>query len=217
LSPFFQKLPEQKLYRIAFALAIITIVYNIAEGLFSVYFGYEDESLTLFGFGLDSFIETLSGIGIYHMLVRITKHGKERRDEFERTALRITGTAFYILSGGLVIAAIMRILNNTQPETTFWGVIISLISIMSMFTLYYAKLETGKALKSEPIIADAHCTRVCIYMSVVLLASSGLYELFRIPYVDAIGTLGLVYFSYTEGKECFFKAKTDNHCGCGHD
>ncbi len=217
MNSFFKKLSEQKLYRIAFALAVITIVYNIAEGLFSVYFGYEDESLSLFGFGLDSFIETLSGIGIYHMLVRITKHGKDRRDEFERTALRITGTAFYILSGGLIIAAIIRILNNVQPQTTFWGVVISLISITSMFALYYAKLETGKALQSDPIIADAHCTRVCIYMSVVLLASSGLYELFHIPYVDAIGTLGLVYFSFKEGKECFYKAKTEAHCSCGHE
>ncbi len=217
MNSFFKKLPEQKLIRIAFALAIITIVYNIAEGVFSVYFGYEDESLSLFGFGLDSFIETLSGIGIYHMLVRITNHGKDRRDEFERTALRITGTAFYILSGGLVIAAVIRILNNVQPETTFWGVVISLISIMSMFALYFAKLETGKVLKSEPIIADAHCTRVCIYMSVVLLVSSGLYELFRIPYIDAVGTLGLVYFSFKEGKECFYKAKTEAQCGCGHD
>ena len=217
MSKVFEGFDEKKLYRIAFTLAVITIGYNVIEGLVSVYFGYKDESLTLFGFGIDSFIETLSGIGIFHMITRISKLGIERRDEFERTALRITGTAFYILSSGLAVAAVLRIINKTQPETTFWGIVISIISILSMLALLYAKLETGKALKSEPIIADAHCTKVCIYMSVVLLASSGLYELFHLPYIDAIGTAGLVYFSFNEGKECFFKAKTDNHCGCGHD
>jgi hypothetical protein len=46
-----------KLFRMAQWLAIATIVYNILEGLVSVYFGFEDESLALFGFGIDSFIE----------------------------------------------------------------------------------------------------------------------------------------------------------------
>jgi hypothetical protein len=51
-------------------------------------------------------------------------------------------------------------------------------------------------------------------MSIILLASSGIYELFRIPYIDSIGTFGLSYFAFTEGKECFEKAKSDKHCCC---
>src|SRR5678815_4739385 len=58
------------LYRLAFRLAVFTIIYNIAEGFIAAYFGYEDESMTLFGFGLDSFIEALSGLGIAHMILR---------------------------------------------------------------------------------------------------------------------------------------------------
>ena len=38
-------------------LAGFTIAYNLLEGLVSVYFGAQDEALTLFGFGVDSFIE----------------------------------------------------------------------------------------------------------------------------------------------------------------
>ena len=55
----------------AFWLAIFTIVYNLAEGLVSIYLGSQDESLTLFGFGVDSFIEVMSGIGILAMVIRI--------------------------------------------------------------------------------------------------------------------------------------------------
>jgi hypothetical protein len=53
-------------------------------------------------------------------------------------------------------------------------------------------------------------------MSCVLLASSGIYTLTGFSYADAIGTLGLAWFSYQEGKECFEKAKHDIHCGCDH-
>src|SRR6185436_4832938 len=96
---------ENKLYSIALALAVFTIIYNLAEGIIATWFGYEDETLTLFGFGVDSFIEMISGIGIMHMVLRIRKDPAANRDTFEQTALRVTGNAFYILVVGLLLSA----------------------------------------------------------------------------------------------------------------
>jgi len=76
---------KNSLYKIALILAIITILYNIIEGLFSMYFGYEDETIALFGFGIDSFIEVISGFGIMHMVIRIRKNEDSKRNDFERT------------------------------------------------------------------------------------------------------------------------------------
>lgn len=203
---------EPGLYKTAFGLALFTIIFNIAEGLFSTFFGYEDESLALFGFGLDSFIEVLSGLGIAHMILRIRKNPEGTRDNFERTALKITGASFYILFIGLVITSIYNLWTGHKPETTIRGVIISMISIVIMMILVTWKRKVGRKLNSEPILADANCTLVCIYMSVILLISSGIYEIFKIPYIDSIGTLGLAYFSFTEGKEAFEKARSDKYC-----
>jgi divalent metal cation (Fe/Co/Zn/Cd) transporter len=206
---------EKKLYSIALALAIFTIVYNLAEGIIATWFGFEDETLTLFGFGVDSFIEMISGIGIAHMVLRIRKNPTANRDSFERTALRITGTSFYVLVAGLILSAGFILYTGQKPVTTFWGVVISLLSIVVMLGLIYGKTKIGKQLNSDPIIADANCTKVCIYMSVILLVSSGLYELTNLPYIDAAGTLGLAWFSYNEGRECFEKAAGHDHCA--HD
>jgi divalent metal cation (Fe/Co/Zn/Cd) transporter len=205
---------KRRLYRITFGLAIFTIVYNIIEGLVATYFGYEDESLALFGFGLDSFIEAISGLGIAHMVLRIRFQPDGNRDKFEKTALRVTGVAFYLLAIGLTVSGCYNIWTGHKPETTFWGVIISLISILIMWVLIFGKIRMGTQLNSEAILADARCTKVCIYMSVVLLATSAVYEITKIPYIDAIGTLGLAYFSFTEGKECFEKARGNEHCSC---
>ncbi|WP_166967772.1 cation transporter [Yeosuana marina] len=205
---------HEKLYKIAFWLAVFTIVYNIVEGIISTYLGFEDESLTLFGFGSDSFIEVISGLGIAHMIIRIKKNPNSKRDNFERTALRITGFAFYMLVLGLVITSVYNIWINHKPITTFWGLVISVISIIVMLGLVLWKRSVGRQLKSEPILADANCTMVCIYMSVILLVSSGLYELFQISYIDSIGTLILSYFAFKEGKECFEKANSDTYCSC---
>jgi divalent metal cation (Fe/Co/Zn/Cd) transporter len=205
---------NKRLFNIAFGLAIFTIIYNIGEGLISTWLGYEGESLVLFGFGSDSFIEVISGLGIAHMVVRIRRQTEINRDKFERTALRITGFAFYTLVVGLVITSVYNIWQGHMPITTFWGVIISTISILVMWFLVIGKRKVGNKLNSEPILADANCTMVCIYMSIILLISSAIYELTGIAYIDSIGTLGLAYFAFKEGKECFTKANSDKYCSC---
>ncbi len=201
-------------YNLAFALAVFTIVYNIAEGIIATVLGYQDESLALFGFGADSFIEVISGLGIAHMITRIRKNPHSDRDMFERNALRITGFSFYALVITLVVTSGINIYTGHKPVTTFWGVVISSISIGVMWLMIIGKTKAGKALKSEAILADTECTRVCIYMSVILLLSSAVYELTGFAYTDSIGTLGLAFLSFREGRECFEKAAGKHDCGC---
>jgi divalent metal cation (Fe/Co/Zn/Cd) transporter len=207
---------EQKLYKQAYLLSLFTIFYNIAEGVISMILGYQDETLALFGFGVDSFIEVMSGIGIAVMIFRIKQNPDSPKSTFEIKALKITGTAFYLLSIGLLAGIIVNLLNHHKPVTTFWGVIISLISIAVMVWLMYAKKKVGKQLNSQPIISDSNCTKICVYMSIVLLVSSLVYELTGFAYADVIGAAGLIYFSYSEGKEAFEKAR-GKECSCCAD
>jgi divalent metal cation (Fe/Co/Zn/Cd) transporter len=201
-----------KLWNRALLLAVITVFYNILEGLVSVYFGFTDESLSLFGFGLDSFVEVISGFGVWHMIIRV-KNNNDQKDSFEKIALRITGLSFYTLTFGLIVTAIYNIYSNNKPTTTVWGIIISLISILTMIFLTRAKLSVGKKLNSNAIIADANCTKTCVYLSIVLLLSSILYEIFRIGYIDSIGALGIAYYAFKEGKESMEKSNGKN-CNC---
>jgi divalent metal cation (Fe/Co/Zn/Cd) transporter len=193
-------------------LAVFTILYNLLEGLVSISFGFSDEALTLFGFGVDSFIEVMSGMGILAMVLRIRQNPNTSRTQFEKTALRITGTSFYLLAIGLAVTAIYNLVTAHKPATTIPGLIISLISIAMMWALVIGKRKVGRVLESSPILADANCTMVCIYMSLVLLASSLIYQFTGFGFVDSLGALGLIYFSYSEGKESFEKAAGMEDC-----
>jgi len=203
---------SNRYWKYAIWLALFTIFYNLAEGLIAISFGISNEALTLFGFGVDSFIEVMSGIGIFAMVLRIWQHPDTSRSQFEQTALRITGTSFYLLAGGLAATALYDLLTSHKPETTLPGLIISLVSIAVMWMLVLGKRKVGRALPSAPILADANCTMMCIYMSIVLLASSLVYELTGFGLVDSIGALGLIYFSNSEGKESFEKAAGMEDC-----
>ena len=210
------KTTEEKLYKQAYWLSLFTIFYNIIEGIVSMMLGYQDETLTLFGFGIDSFIEVMSGIGIANMILRMKHDPASHKSVFEIRALKITSTAFYLLSAGLIIGIVLNLINHHEPETTLWGVIISSVSIVVMIWLMLAKKSIGKRLHSEAIIADGNCTKICVYMSLVLLTSSLIYEFTNFAYADVIGAAGLIYFSFSEGKEAREKAK-GNECSCGHN
>ncbi len=204
---------RERLLKIALWLAVFTITYNVAEGMISTIFGYGDETITLFGFGLDSFVEVISGIGIFHMVWRMRRHRDEPWGNFEKRALQVTGTAFYILAAGLVVTAVLFIIYQKSPETTVVGIVISSISIATMYFLYRFKMETGKKLGSEPVMADASCTRSCLYLSIILLASSLLYEIFHVGYIDGIGAVLIAVYAFREGRESFEKARTGT-CEC---
>jgi len=203
-----------KLYNQAYRLSLFTIFYNIIEGLISMLLGYRDETLALFGFGVDSFIEVMSGIGIAIMILRIRQNPLSEKSKFETVALKITGTSFYLLSAGLLAGIIINIISRHKPDTTVGGIIISVISILVMIWLMQAKKKRGRSLNSDPIISDANCTKVCVYMSVVLLVSSLIYELTGFAYADVIGAAGLIYFSVSEGREAFIKAKGKECSNC---
>jgi hypothetical protein len=209
---------HRKLLNTALLLSIITIVYNVVEGIISVYFGLDDEALSLLGFGSDSFVEVISGVGIAHMVFRMKRTNVEQRDKFERQALRITGVGFYILTLGIVTGAVINVIQQNEPETTMPVLIISSISILTMFFLMRYKLTVGKKLNSDAIIADANCTKSCLYLSIVLLASSGLYEIFKIGYIDILGSLGIAWFAFSEGREAFEKVRKNKlSCCCNNN
>ncbi len=204
----------ERLYTLAYALSLITIFYNLAEGGVSVFFGVEGRALSLFGFGMDSFVEVISGIGIWHMVRRIRNNGSENPDRFEQTALTITGAGFYVLAAGLAITAVVDLYQGHRPETTFWGIVVAIVSILSMWLLIHYKVKAGKELGSQAILADAACSRACLQLSVVLLIASVGYGLTHIGGIDSVGTLVIAGLCFREGREALEKAKSFA-CACG--
>ena len=91
---------RSRLYARANFLALFTIFYNLVEGLVSTGFGASDETLSLFGFGVDSFIEVLSAVGVWHMIRRIRRNGGESRDGPPSGSARPPGGSRAAVTGG---------------------------------------------------------------------------------------------------------------------
>jgi len=142
--------------RRAIRLALATVAYNLLEGLVAMAFGWQDDSLALFGFGADSFIEVASALLV---LWNLRDHGNLVRERW--AALRI-GWLFVVLAAGIAGGALLQLAGRTHPPTTVPGLVISAVSLGFMGWLWRAKLAAAQALDSATLAADAACSLACV-------------------------------------------------------
>lgn len=200
--------------RRALWLSALTIAYNLAEGLVSMAFGWTDDSIALFGFGADSFIEVASALLV---LWKLLDHGNLER---ERKATRAIGWLFLALTAGIAGGALLQLAAQRHPPTTVPGLVISLLSLSFMVFLWRAKLQATRALDSATVAADAACSLACIQLSLVLFAGSLLFLLApALWWVDAVAALALAALIGKEGVGMIRAARSaafTGGCGCGH-
>jgi divalent metal cation (Fe/Co/Zn/Cd) transporter len=200
-------------------LAWFTIIYNVVEGIVSIAFGISDESISLLGFGLDSFIEVFSAVIILWRIGLEFSHSENKASlERERLATRGIGMLLILLTGVVLVNSGLRLYNHVSPDTALPGVVISLASLSFMFYLYFAKIKVATALNSKALKSDAMCSLACIWLSVVLLAGSGIYYLTRIWWVDSAAAVVIAFLILREGIEnvkSSLKPEFDGCCSCG--
>jgi len=103
----------EKLYKKGLFLEYFTVGYNVAEAVVSVVFGYIANSIALIGFGLDSVVESLSGMVL---IWRLRQHGKiseRKEEEVEKKATKFVAITFFVL-GFYVLFPICEEINHKR-------------------------------------------------------------------------------------------------------
>jgi len=182
---------------IAFALvlAFFTIAYNLVEGIVSMGFGAADESVALFGFGADSFIEVGSALLVLWRLQEPSGCASSHLKREQRATLGI-GILFILLAVGTILASAVQLACRRHPETSLPAMVISLLSLGFMFWLWRAKRQAAIILDSRALKGDAACSLACIQLSGVLLAGSLVFWVApSLWWSDSVATIALSVFS----------------------
>lgn len=178
-------------------LEYFTIAWNCLEGLVAVIAGALAGSISLFGFGIDSFIEVTSGATLlWRMAVDSDEHARERN---ERLSLRIVGVCFIALSAYIAYESISDLIGRKAPERSISGIILACISMIVMPILSRAKKDVGRKLGSAAMNADAKQTDFCVYLSGVLLAGLVLNAFLGWWWADPAAALIMVPIILKEG------------------
>jgi len=180
-------------------LEYFTIVWNTLEGVIALVSGIVAGSISLVGFGIDSFIEVTSGSALlWRMSVDSDVH---RRETNEKRALRIVGGCFLLLAAYITYDSISDLWSKRAPEHSIAGIMLACASLVVMPVLSRAKRKVGRALGSAAMHADAKQTEFCTYLSVILLAGLLLNALVGLWWADPLAALIMVPIIAREGIE----------------
>lgn len=189
-----------ELNRRALLLSYFTVVYNILEGIVSIFAGLlAGGSIALIGFGMDSFVESLSGSV---MIWRFRKYGKiseEEEEKVERRATKLIAYTFFILGAYILYESVKKLYLHEPSEPSLLGIIIAIVSIIVMPVLFYAKYKTGKSIGSRSLVADSKETLACVFLSAALLIGLGINYLYGLWQADPIVGLIIVILLVKEG------------------
>jgi divalent metal cation (Fe/Co/Zn/Cd) transporter len=156
-------------------------------------------SISLVGFGLDSFIEVTSGsVLLWRMSVDADVRSRERN---ERRALRVVGACFVLLAACIAYESVGDLLSKRAPEHSVPGMVLAGVSLVVMPLLSRAKRTVGRALDSAAMHADAKQTEFCTYLSAILLAGLLLNAFFGLWWADPAAALVMVPIIAKEGIE----------------
>jgi cation diffusion facilitator family transporter len=210
LSPAATAARREALHRRGVRLEWFTVAWNVVEGVVAIGAGLVTGSVSLIGFGADSFIEVISAVAL---LWRFRKAGPnasaEERGDAERRALYLVATTFFLLAAYISYEAVGALLSREGPENSPVGLVLSVVSLLVMPALAYGKGRTGREMGSEALQADAIETWVCSYLSLALLAGVGLHAAFGWWWADPAGALAMLPVIVWQGWETLGEAREE--------
>lgn len=176
----------------------LTLGWNLVEGIVSVTAGALAGSPSLVGFGIDSFIESLSGGVLLWRLV-----DGEEGEARERLALRLVGVSFFLLAAYVAFESIRDLLLGDAPETSVVGIAIAAASLIVMPVLARAKRRVAAAMGSRALEADSRQTDLCAWLSAIVLAGLVLNAALGWWWADPVAGLVMVPIVAREGWEAW--------------
>jgi cation diffusion facilitator family transporter len=201
---------RERLQRRGVRLEWFTVAWNVAEALVAIAAGIAAGSIALVGFGVDSGIEVVAASALLWRFRRAradasaAEHGRA-----EQRALYVVAATFFALAGYIAFEAILGLASRDEPETSTVGLILSVVSLVVMPALAYAKQRTARALASRALQADAVETWVCAYLSLALLVGVGLHLAFGWWWADPVAALAMLPVIVWQGWETLEGARDD--------
>lgn len=186
-------------------LEYLTVGWNLVEGVIAVTAAVAAGSVALLGFGIDSFVESLSGSVL---IWRLRSESTGDRDpgaieRIERRAEQVVGFSFFALAAYVVFDATTTLLKQERPDASPLGIALTALSIGVMLWLAGAKRRVAGELGSRALAADAEQTQACWYLSLVVLTGIGLNALFGWWWADPVAALGVSALLIREGREAW--------------
>ena len=122
-----------------------------------------------------------------------------RREQVERTTLRIVGWCFIALAVYILYESGSTLIRHESPERSIPGIIVAAVSVVVMPVLAKAKRRVAAGIGSGAMNADSRQADFCTYLSAILLGGLLLNALLGWWWADPVAGLVMVPIIAKEG------------------
>ena len=185
--------------------AFFTVGWNSLEAILAVVAGILAGSVALVGFGVHSFIESLSGA----VIIRCLFDGERR----EPPALRLVGGSLLLLALYVGFDAVKSLALREAPEESQVGMVLALASLIVMPLLAREKRTVAARFNSRAMHADSRQLEICFYLSVILFLGLGFNLVAGWWWADPVAALAMIPIIVKEGTDAL-RGKTCCDTGC---
>ena len=189
----------------AVRLAWATIAWNLVEAVVAIAAGTAAGSIALVGFGLDSTVEVMSAVVIVWQFRGLSEDREQR-------ALKLIAVSFFVLGAYVSVQAIIDLAGKSEPSGSAVGIGLAVASLVVMPVLARAKRRNGMLLGSAAVVADSNQTKLCAYLSAILLAGLVLNATVGWWWADPIAALAIAALAVNEGREAWRGETCDDCC-----
>jgi divalent metal cation (Fe/Co/Zn/Cd) transporter len=190
-----------RLIREAVRLEAVSIAWIAIEAIVAVASSAASGSLVLLAFGLDSVIELISAGVLMWRLVAELRRGAAFSESTERVATRIAGTLLLLLAAYITMAAGWSLWTRHGAEFSMPGFAVTLLAVPVMAHLARRKRSLADRLGSGGLRADAVESLACGWLAGVAVASLAAQATLGWWWIDAVGSLAIVWLLIREGLE----------------
>lgn len=188
-----------------------TVGWNLIEGVIAIGAALSAGSIALLGFGVDSFVESLSGgILIWRLKAEQRGHDGCSIAELDRKAHRLVAVSLFVLAAYILADSSHSLYAAEKPSVSAVGMVLAAVSMVVMGRLAKAKRRVAIALGSRAMEADAFQTTACWWLSVITLAGIGLNAALGWWWADPLAALLMTGLLVKEGREAW---RGEDCCG----
>ncbi|XP_052820626.1 transmembrane protein 163-like [Mya arenaria] len=174
----------------------VSVIVAFVLGTIAIVFAVLHSSQSLFAFGLDSLLDSISSIVILWRF-----HGKDVYSEIkELRACVMIGSLFVISAMFLLGKSIQALVVENHPDWQMVAIIIASINIVLCLLLGTFKVYLGYELESRALIIDSVITYTGVVMSTFSLVFSAVYNFNpEIWYLDDVLGIACAVFLFVNG------------------
>ncbi|HEY9635080.1 MAG TPA: cation transporter [Coleofasciculaceae cyanobacterium] len=181
-----------RLLRQGLLLEYLTLGWNVVGTGVVIVSGLQASSIALVGFALDSLIEICASIVVIWQLNGVNQ-------KREQQALRLIGTAFFMLATYILIQSSNTLLDQSRSSSSLVGIVWLIATFLAMLALAAGKAHTGRKLDNPVLKAEARVTLVDAYLAGSVLIGLLLNALLGWWWADPLAGLVIVFYGFKEG------------------